>query len=277
MATRVLKQNTGARRNMSVADFSMLTKKRPEKSLIIAKKQKSGRNNQGKITIRHRGGGVKRHLRLVDFKLDNVQDAQIIALEYDPNRSANLALLQLTDGTKAYILATTTMRVGKKINAGDDAEVKAGNRLPLRAIPLGSVICNIELQLGGGAQLARSAGAKAQLAAKEGEFVQVKLPSGEVRLVHHECHATIGQVGNIDHQNIKIGSAGRKRKMGRRPQVRGKAMNPVDHPHGGGEGGSPIGLKNPKTPWGKPALGLKTRRRKYSNAMIVKGRKRGKR
>lgn len=277
MATRVLKQNTGARRNMSVADFSMLTKKRPEKSLIIAKKQKSGRNNQGKITIRHRGGGVKRHLRLVDFKLDNVQDAQIIALEYDPNRSANLALLQLTDGTKAYILATTTMRVGKKINAGDDAEVKAGNRLPLRAIPLGSVICNIELQLGGGAQLARSAGAKAQLAAKEGEFVQVKLPSGEVRLVHHECHATIGQVGNIDHQNIKIGSAGRKRKMGRRPQVRGKAMNPVDHPHGGGEGGTSIGLKNPKTPWGKPALGLKTRRRKRTDAMIVRARKKGKR
>ncbi len=277
MATRVLKQNTSARRNMSVADFSILTKKRPEKSLLVKRKQKSGRNNQGKITIRHRGGGVKRHIRMVDFKLDNTTGAEIVAIEYDPNRSANLALLKLADGSKVYVLATTTMRVGKKINSGKDVEVKAGNRLPLRNIPVGSVICNIELKLGGGAQMVRSAGAKAQLAAKEGEFVQVKLPSGEVRLVHRYCHATLGQVGNIDHQNIKIGSAGRKRNMGRRPQVRGKAMNPVDHPHGGGEGGSPIGMKHPKTPWGKPALGLKTRRRKYSNSMIVRTRKKGKR
>lgn len=277
MATRLLKQNTAARRNMSVADFSMLTKKRPEKSLIVTKKQKSGRNNQGKITIRHRGGGVKRHTRLVDFRLDDVESATVTALEYDPNRSAHLALLELPDGTKAYIPATTTMQVGKKISAGKDVEVKAGNRLPLKSIPVGSVICNIELKLGGGAQMVRSAGARAQLAAKEGVFVQVKLPSGEVRLVHQDCHATIGQVGNIDHQNIKIGSAGRKRKMGRRPQVRGKAMNPVDHPHGGGEGGTSIGLKHPKTPWGKPALGLKTRRRKYTDSMIVRGRKRGKR
>lgn len=277
MATRVLKQNTSARRNMSVADFSILTKKRPEKSLLVKRKQKSGRNNQGKITIRHRGGGVKRHIRMVDFKLDNTTGAEIVAIEYDPNRSANLALLKLADGSKVYVLATTTMRVGKKINSGKDVEVKAGNRLPLRNIPVGSVICNIELKLGGGAQMVRSAGAKAQLAAKEGEFVQIKLPSGEVRLVHRDCHATLGQVGNIDHQNIKIGSAGRKRNMGRRPQVRGKAMNPVDHPHGGGEGGSPIGMKHPKTPWGKPALGLKTRRRKYSNSMIVRTRKKGKR
>ncbi|MBA3678940.1 50S ribosomal protein L2 [Candidatus Saccharibacteria bacterium] len=277
MAVRVLKQNTGARRNMSVADFSNLTKKRPEKSLIITRKQKSGRNNQGKITIRHRGGGVKRHIRLIDFKLDNVESAVIVALEYDPNRSARLALLQLPDGTKAYILATTTMRVGSKISAGSEVEVKFGNRMPLKNIPLGSVICNIELKIGGGAQMVRSAGAKAQLAAKEGVFVQVKLPSGEVRLVHQDCHATIGQMGNIDHQNIKIGSAGRKRNMGRRPQVRGKAMNPNDHPHGGGEGGTSIGLKHPKTPWGKAALGLKTRRRKYTDSMIVRGRKRGKR
>jgi len=277
MAVRVLKQNTGARRNMSVADFSNLTKKRPEKSLIITRKQKSGRNNQGKITIRHRGGGVKRHIRLIDFKLDNVESAVIVALEYDPNRSARLALLQLPDGTKAYILATTTMRVGSKISAGSEVEVKSGNRMPLKNIPLGSVICNIELKIGGGAQMVRSAGAKAQLAAKEGVFVQVKLPSGEVRLVHQDCHATIGQMGNIDHQNIKIGSAGRKRNMGRRPQVRGKAMNPNDHPHGGGEGGTSIGLKHPKTPWGKAALGLKTRRRKYTDSMIVRGRKRGKR
>ncbi len=177
MATKVLKQNTAARRNMSVADFSVITKKRPEKALLVKRKQKSGRNNQGKITIRHRGGGVKRHIRMVDYKLDNTADAEIIAIEYDPNRTANLALVKLADGSKAYILATTTMRVGKKINAGKDVEVKAGNRMPLRNIPVGSVICNIELKLGGGAQMVRSAGARAQLAAKEGEFVQIKLPS----------------------------------------------------------------------------------------------------
>ena len=276
MATKTLKPNTGARRNMSVADFSKLTRKRPEKSLIVAKKQRAGRNNQGKITIRHRGGGVKRHLRLVDFKLDKVE-AKIIAFEYDPNRSARLALVELENGTKAYILATTAMRVGQTLSAGENVEIKSGNRLRLRDIPQGSIICNIELQAGGGGTMARSAGAKAQLAAKEGDFVQVKLPSGEVRFVHQDCYATVGQIGNLDHQNIKIGNAGRKRRMGIRPTVRGKAMNPVDHPHGGGEGGSPIGLKNPKTPWGKPALGLKTRRRKYSNDMIVRERKRGKR
>ncbi len=277
MATRTVKPNTGARRNMSFADFSKLTRKKPEKSLLVSKKQKAGRNNTGKITIRHRGGGAKKHLRLVDFRLDTVEDAKIVAFEYDPNRSARLALLQLNDNTKAYILATTGMKIGQTISAGKEVEIRSGNRLKLRDIPLGSTICNVELQAGSGAQLARSAGAKAQLAAKEGEFVQVKLPSGEVRYIHQDCHATIGQIGNLDHQNIKIGSAGRRRHMGWRPAVRGKAMNPVDHPHGGGEGGSPIGLKNPKTPWGKPALGLKTRRRKYSNSMIVKGRKRGKR
>jgi len=277
MAVRVLKQNTSARRNMSVADFSILTKKRPEKSLIITRKQKAGRNNQGKITIRHRGGGVKRHIRIIDFKLNEVENAEIIALEYDPNRTAHLALLRLPDGSKAYIPATTTMKVGKTISAGKTAEVKAGNRLQLKDIPVGSIISNIEMHLGSGAQLVRSAGARAQLAAKEGKFVQIKLPSGEVRLIHRDCHATLGQVGNIDHQNIKIGSAGRKRKMGRRPQVRGKAMNPVDHPHGGGEGANSIGLKHPKTPWGKPALGKKTRRRKYTDAMIVREKKRGKR
>ncbi len=277
MAVKLLKQNTSARRNMSIADFSVLTKKRPEKSLIVKRKQKSGRNNQGKITIRHRGGGVKRHIRMVDFKLDDIQNAKIIAIEYDPNRTAHLALVQLEDGTKTYIPATTTMRVGKTLNAGKDAEIKAGNRLPLKNIPVGSVICNIEMKIGGGAQIARSAGARAQLAAKEGKFVQIKLPSGEVRLIHQDCKATLGQIGNIDHQNIKIGSAGRKRNMGRRPQVRGKAMNPVDHPHGGGEGSNPIGLKHPKTPWGKPALGKKTRRRKATDNMIVRGRKKGKR
>ncbi len=277
MAVKLLKQNTSARRNMSIADFSVLTKKRPEKSLIVKRKQKSGRNNQGKITIRHRGGGVKRHIRMVDFKLDDIQNAKIIAIEYDPNRTAHLALVQLEDGTKAYIPATTTMRVGKTLNAGKDAEIKAGNRLALKNIPVGSVICNIEMRIGGGAQIARSAGARAQLAAKEGKFVQIKLPSGEVRLIHQDCKATLGQIGNIDHQNIKIGSAGRVRNMGRRPQVRGKAMNPVDHPHGGGEGSNPIGLKHPKTPWGKPALGKKTRRRKATDNMIVRGRKKAKR
>ena len=277
MAVKVLKQNTAARRNMSIADFSSITKKRPEKSLIVKRKQKSGRNNQGKITIRHRGGGVKRHIRMVDFKLDSIENAKIIAIEYDPNRSANLALVQLENGSKAYIPATTTMRVGKTLSAGQNAEIKAGNRLPLINIPVGSVICNIEMRIGGGAQIARSAGARAQLAAKEGKFVQIKLPSGEVRLIHQDCKATLGQIGNIDHQNIKIGSAGRKRKMGRRPQVRGKAMNPVDHPHGGGEGSNPIGMKHPKTPWGKPALGKKTRRRKSTDHMIVRGRKKGKR
>lgn len=277
MAVRSLKQNTAARRNMSVADFSLLTKKRPEKSLLVTRKQKSGRNNQGKITVRHRGGGVKRHIRVVDFKFYDVDNAEIIALEYDPNRTAYLALIQLQDGSKAYIPATTTMRVGKKVSAGKDVEIKPGNRMPLRDIPLGSVISNIEMHAGAGAQLVRSAGARAQLAAKEGDYVQVKLPSGEVRLIHRDCYATIGQVGNIDHQNIKLGSAGRVRKMGRRPQVRGKVMNPVDHPHGGGEAANSIGLKHPKTPWGQPALGKKTRRRKATDAMIVREKKRGRR
>lgn len=277
MAVRLIKQNTAARRNMSVLDFSKITTNKPQKSLVVSKKQKAGRNNQGKITVRHRGGGVKKHLRLLNFGSDEVVDAEILSIEYDPGRSANIALLQLTDGTKAYIIATTSMRVGKKINIGNKVEIRSGNRMPLKNIPLGSVISSIELTVGGGAQLVRSAGARAQLAAKEGKFVQIKLPSGEVRLVNKECYATIGQVSNIDHQNIKLGSAGRRRLMGRRPQVRGKAMNPVDHPHGGGEGGSPIGLKHPKTPWGQPALGKITRRRKYTSAMIVKGRKRGKR
>ncbi len=277
MAVRIIKQNTSARRNMSVLDFSKITKTKPEKSLTLKRKQNSGRNNQGKITIRHRGGGAKRHLRIVDFGSAEVSEAEIVAIEYDPGRSANIALIKLPNGQKSYIIATTTMRVGKKISVGSQVEVKAGNRMALKNIPLGSTVSAIELKVGGGAQLVRSAGARAQLAAKEGDYVQIKLPSGEVRLVNKECYATIGQISNIDHQNIKIGSAGRKRNLGRRPQVRGKAMNPVDHPHGGGEGGSPIGLKHPKTPWGQPALGKKTRRRKYTNSMIVKGRKRGRR
>lgn len=277
MAIKVLKRNTSARRNMSVSDFAEITKRKPEKSLLLARKQKSGRNNQGKITIRHRGGGAKRALRIVQFKMTEIEKAEILAIEYDPGRTARLALVKLPNGSKAYVVATVGMKVGGSIAAGDKVEIKAGNRLPLRNIPVGSVICNVELQVGKGAQLARSAGARAQLAAKEGEFVQVKLPSGEVRLVHQNCYATIGQIGNLDHQNIKVGSAGRKRHMGIRPSVRGKAMNPVDHPHGGGEAGNSIGLKHPKTPWGQPALGKKTRRRKSTDAMIVRSRKRGKR
>lgn len=273
MAVRTLKPNTSARRNMSVADFSGLTKKKPEKSLTVSQIRKSGRNNQGKITTRHRGGGAKRAYRMVDFVFASAKNAEIIALEYDPNRSAHIALVQFEDGGKAYVLATANMRVGKKIASGDEAEIKAGNRLRLKDIPAGSVVCNIELQPGRGGQMVRSAGARAQLAAKEGDWAQVKLPSGEVRLVHVNCMATVGQIGNADHQNIRYGSAGRMRHKGRRPAVRGKAMNPSDHPMGGGEGLSGPG-RIPRTPWGKVAMGLKTRRRKSTSAMIV--RKRGK-
>lgn len=274
MAVKVYKKNTAARRQMSVLDFSKITKKSPEKSLTVIKRQKSGRNNQGKITIRHRGGGMKRKLRIIDFKFSDIKQASVLAIEYDPNRSSNIALVQTEDGKKAYILATKGMKVGQKVSSGSDAEIKNGNRQKLRDIPVGSTICNIELSVGKGSQLVRSAGAKAQLSAKEGKDVLVKLPSGEVRLVNMDCYATIGQIGNLSHQNVKVGSAGRKRRMGIRPTVRGKAMNTNDHPHGGGEGSSPIGMKHPKTPWGKPALGFKTRRRKVSDNMIVKKRKR---
>ncbi len=274
MAIRTLKPNTAARRNMSVADFSGLTKKKPEKSLTTVITKRAGRNNQGKITTRHRGGGAKRAYRLVDFVFSSVNNAEIIALEYDPNRSANIALVRFDDGAKAYVLATANMKVGKKIASGESAEIKPGNRLKLKNIPVGSTICNIEMQPGRGGQLARSAGARAQLAAREGDWAQIKLPSGEVRLIHVNCMATVGQIGNADHQNITIGSAGRKRHMGRRPSVRGKAMNPSDHPMGGGEGLSGPG-RIPRTPWGKVAMGLKTRRRKLTNAMIIRGRGKG--
>lgn len=273
MAVRTYKPNTAARRGMSVMDFSKLTKKKPEKSLTVTLTKTAGRNNQGRITTRHRGGGVKRAYRMVDFVFAAAKNAEIIALEYDPNRSANIALVRLEDGSKAYVLATSNMRVGKSIEAGKDVEIKSGNRLKLKDIPVGSTICNVEMQPGRGGQLVRSAGARAQLAAREGDWAQIKLPSGEVRLIHVECMATIGQIGNADHQNIRLGSAGRVRKMGRRPSVRGKAMNPSDHPMGGGEGLSGPG-RIPRTPWGKVAMGLKTRRRKSTSAMII--RKRGK-
>lgn len=277
MAVKVYKPNTAARRNMSVSDFAEITKKSPEKSLLLKRKQKAGRNNQGKITIRHRGGGAKRAIRIVDFKLVGVEGAKVVAIEYDPGRSARIALLQLKEGGKAYVVANAGLKVGQTITSGPDAEIKVGNRLPLSAIPVGSVISNIELTPGRGGQMARSAGARAQLAAKEGEYVQVKLPSGEVRLVHQTCMATLGAIGNADHQNIKVGNAGRKRHMGIRPTVRGKAMNPVDHPHGGGEGGTDIGMKFQKTPWGKHALGKRTRRRKRGADMIIRRRGKGNR
>ncbi|HVE80624.1 MAG TPA: 50S ribosomal protein L2 [Candidatus Dormibacteraeota bacterium] len=276
MALKLYKPTTPARRGMVAADTSTITKKKPEKSLLVAKKTGSGRNNQGRITTRHRGGGAKRFYRLVDFKAAGLK-GKIIAIEYDPNRTARIALVELESGKKAYVLAGSGMKVGQKIASGLDVEITTSNRLPLKNIPVGTQIYNIELVLGKGGQLVRSAGTKAQLAAKEGEFCQVRLPSGEVRLINQNCMATIGTVGNEGHQNIKYGSAGRRRRMGWRPTVRGKAMNPVDHAHGGGEGGTDIGLPSPQTPWGKPALGLKTRRRKLTDRMIVRNRKQGRR
>lgn len=277
MAVRLYKPTTPGRRGMTSIDTSQITKKKPEKSLLVPMKAGSGRNNQGRITIRHRGGAVKRFYRLVDFRLVPGFSGKITAIEYDPNRSAHIALVELKNGKKAYILAGNDMKVGQKIESGSEVEIRRGNRLPLANIPVGTQIYNIELVLGKGGQIARSAGTKAQLVAKEGEFCQVRLPSGEVRLVNQNCMATIGVVGNEAHQNVKYGSAGRRRRMGWRPTVRGKAMNPVDHPHGGGEGGTDIGLKHQKTPWGKAALGLKTRRRKLTDRMIVRGRKQGRR
>ena len=282
MAVKLYKPTTPARRGMTTRDTSAVTKQKPERSLIVAKKTGSGRNNQGKITVRHRGGGVKRFYRLVDFNFKTVASAVITAIEYDPNRSANIALVQIEGGSKAYILAGSGMKVGDQLASGEGAEVRKGNRLALKNIPAGTQIYNIELVLGKGGQIARSAGTKAQLVSKESSqagFVQVRLPSNEVRLVHEECQATIGTVGNEAHQNIKYGSAGRRRRLGWRPSVRGSAMNPVDHPHGGGEGAQATSIfkYGQKTPWGKPALGLKTRRRKLTDAMIVRGRKQGRR
>lgn len=277
MAIKLYKPTTPARRGMTTADTGMITKKRPTKSLLVAKIAGSGRNNQGRITTRHRGGGVKRHYRLIDFNFNTGETATVKAIEFDPNRSARIALVEYSTGRLSYVLAASGMKVGDKLNSGAEAEIKRGHRLAIKNIPVGTQIYNIELTAGRGGQLARSAGAKVQLVAKEGAFCQIKLPSGEVRLVHQECLATIGGVGNEAHQNIKYGSAGRRRRLGWRPAVRGKAMNPVDHAHGGGEGNTDIGLPSPQTPWGKPALGLKTRRRKSTNAMIIRRRNEGRR
>jgi large subunit ribosomal protein L2 len=272
MAIRVYKPTSPARRFMSVNTFEEITKTTPERSLLAYKKKHSGRNNQGKITVRHQGGGNKVKYRIIDFKRNKLQvPAKVAAIEYDPNRSAFIALLHYLDGEKRYILAPVGLKVGDTVIAGEGADIKPGNAMPLSAIPTGTLIHNLELRPGTGGQLVRSAGVYAQLMAKEGVFAQVRLPSGEIRKLPLNAQATIGTVGNTDHENIRIGKAGRKRHMGIRPTVRGVVMNPVDHPHGGGEGKSPIGMPGPVTPWGKPALGLKTRKhKKYSNRLIVK-------
>ena len=275
MAIRKYNPTSPARRFMTVSTFEEITTNVPEKSLLEPIKKNAGRNSYGRITVRHRGGGERRKYRIIDFKRnkDNMP-ATVLTIEYDPNRSANIALVQYEDGEKRYILAPLGLKVGTKIESGANADIKVGNALQIKDIPLGTLIHNIELVPGKGGQLVRSAGNAAQLMAKEDKFSQVRLPSGEVRMIRMDCKATIGQVGNIDHENISIGKAGRKRHMGIRPTVRGVVMNPNDHPHGGGEGKSPIGRPSPVTPWGKPALGLKTRsKKKASNKYIVKTRK----
>jgi large subunit ribosomal protein L2 len=276
MAVKVYKPTTPGHRGMTTYTFEEITKTKPERSLIIIKKKHSGRNVYGRITVRHQGGGHRRYIRIVDFKRKKRGiPATVKAIEYDPNRTARLALLVYADGEKTYILAPVGVKVGDKLMAGPDADIRPGNSLPISRIPVGTTIHNIELKEGRGGQMVRSAGTSAQLLAKEGDYAQVRLPSGEVRLVRQVCYATIGQVGNIDHSNIKLGKAGRKRHMGIRPAVRGSAMSPRDHPHGGGEGRSSIGMPGPKTPWGKPTLGYKTRRNKSTDKYIVRRRKSG--
>ncbi|MEW6622245.1 MAG: 50S ribosomal protein L2 [Bacillota bacterium] len=274
MAIKKFKPTSPGRRQMTVSTFEEITTNKPEKSLLVPLKRTGGRNAQGRITVRHRGGGHKRAYRIIDFKRDKDGiPAKVATIEYDPNRSANIALLHYVDGEKRYILAPLGLKVGDMIESGPGSDIKVGNALPLQNIPVGTIIHNIELKPLKGAQLVRSAGASAQLMAKEGDYAHVRLPSGEVRLIHVRCRATIGQVGNLDHENITVGKAGRSRWLGIRPTVRGVVMNPVDHPHGGGEGRSPIG-RNPVTPWGKPALGAKTRKKNNpSDKYIIKRRK----
>ncbi len=273
MAIKKFKPTSPGRRQMSVVTFEELSDVEPERSLLEPLRKKAGRNRQGRITVRHRGGGHKRFYRNIDFKRDKDGiPAKVATLEYDPNRSANIALLHYVDGEKRYILAPLGLKVGDRVLSGAGADIKPGNALPLKNIPVGTMIHNIELKPGRGAQLIRSAGAAAQLMAKEGTYAHIRMPSGEVRLIHLDCKVTIGQVGNLDHENVSLGKAGRSRWLGIRPTVRGVVMNPADHPHGGGEGKSPIG-RNPVTPWGKPALGAKTRKKKKaSDKMIIKRR-----
>ncbi len=272
MPIKVYKPTTPGRRNMSVLTYEEITKDEPERSLIEPLKKHAGRNNRGVITTRHRGGGNKRFYRIIDFRRDKWGvPAKVAAIEYDPNRTAFIALLHYADGEKRYILAPLGLKVGDVVQSGPGAPIRVGNALPLRDIPLGTLVHNVELYPGRGGQLARAAGAVAQVIAKVDDYVHLRLPSGEIRMVHADCMATIGQVGNLDHQNVSIGKAGRKRHMGWRPEVRGSAMTPRDHPHGGGEGKAPRGMP-PKTPWGKPALGKRTRRNKKSDRFILRRR-----
>lgn len=275
MAVKKYKPITPGQRGMTGYSFEEVTKSTPERSLIVALRKSGGRNSYGRVTVRHRGGGAKRQIRLVDYKRDKHNiPARVAAIEYDPNRTARLALLFYVDGEKRYILAPLDLRVNDTVLSGPQAEVRPGNSLPISNIPVGTLIHNIEVREGKGGQLVRAAGGSAQLLAKEGDYAQVRMPSGEVRLIRQKCYATIGQVGNLEHSNIKLGKAGRKRHMGIRPTVRGTAMSPRDHPHGGGEGRQPIGMPGPKSPWGKPTLGYKTRRNKKTDQYIV--RRRGK-
>jgi len=275
MPVKSYKPTSPGRRQMMTSTFSEITKSRPEKSLVHGMVSTGGRNSSGRVTLRFRGGGHKRRYRMIDFRRDKDGiPAKVVAIEYDPYRSARIALLHYADGEKRYILAPLGLEVGQTVESGPDADIRVGNALPLRRIPVGTVVHNVELHIGKGGQMARAAGTSAQLVAKEEPYATLRLPSGEMRMVHWECRATIGQVGNVDHENEVLGKAGRKRWLGRRPHTRGSAMNPVDHPHGGGEGKAPIGMPGPVTPWGKPTLGAKTRKRhKPSDRLIIRRRK----
>ena len=278
MAVKVYKPITPSLRNMTGYTFEEITKSKPERSLIVARLGHGGRNSYGRVTVRHQGGGNKQYIRLVDYKRNKLSiPGKVSAIEYDPNRTARLALIVYADGEKRYIVAPLGLKVGDTILAGPQAEIRTGNSLPIANIPVGTMVHNIELKPGKGGQLVRSAGSAAQLLAKEGDYAQIRLPSGEVRLVLQVCYATIGQVGNVDHSNVKLGKAGRKRHMGIRPTVRGTAMSPRDHPHGGGEGRQPAGMPGPKSPWGRPTRGYKTRRNKVSDKFIVRRRTAGNR
>jgi large subunit ribosomal protein L2 len=273
MGIKQYKPTSPGRRGATGQTFEEITKHKPEKALTVPLKRKAGRNAQGRITVRHRGGGAKRQLRIIDFKRNNFGvPGKVAAIEYDPNRSARIALIYFADGDKRYILWPVGLKVGDTVMSGAEAEIRPGNALPMKNIPLGTAVHNVELYLKRGGQMVRSAGSSAQLLAKEGDYVLLRLPSGEVRKVLADCVATIGQVGNVEHSQMKLGRAGRSRLLGRRPQVRGSAMNPRDHPHGGGEGKAGIGMPGPKTPWGKPALGYRTRRRKDTDKYIVRRR-----
>jgi large subunit ribosomal protein L2 len=273
MPVKKYKPVTPGTRGMTGYAFDEITKATPERSLLLPLRKSGGRNAQGRVTVRHRGGGHRRFTRIVDFKRDKHNiPAKVAAIEYDPNRTARLALLHYADGEKRYIIAPVDLKVGDTITSGANVEIRSGNSLPISSIPVGTMIHNIEIKEGRGGQMVRSAGGSAQLLAKEGDFAQIRMPSGEVRLIRQTCYATIGQVGNLDHGNVKLGKAGRKRHLGVRPTVRGSAMSPRDHPHGGGEGRQPIGLAGPKSPWGKPTLGYKTRRNKKTDQYIVRRR-----